>query len=294
MKIAFFGAGNMGEPMALHLIRAGHEITIFNRTPSKVASLAQAGANVTKSPAEAARAAEILVTMLADDQALRDTILPSAGAIESLPRGSVHMCTSTISVALSKELAREHAGRGQGYVAAPVLGRPEAAAGKKLWVLAAGPRDQVERCRPVMEGIGRAITVIGEEAWRANVVKITINFMIASMIETIGEAFALARKHGIDPHEFLGVMNPFFDSPIYTNYGGIIADRKFEPAGFRLKLGLKDINLALAAAQDAAVPMPLASLIHDHYLGAIARGAEDADWAAVAEAAARNAGLGSE
>ncbi|HVB98647.1 MAG TPA: NAD(P)-dependent oxidoreductase [Candidatus Dormibacteraeota bacterium] len=290
MKIAFFGAGNMGEPMALNLMRAGHEITVFNRTPAKAAALENAGAKVAKAPAEALQEAEVAITMLADDQALRDTLLAS-DAIRALPRGAIHMGCSTISVALSKQLEREHARRGQGYVAAPVLGRPDAAAEKKLWVLAAGPREQVERCRPLMEAIGRGISVVGEQPWQANVTKIAANFMIASVLETLGEAFALVRKSGMDPHAFLAVMNPFFNSPIYTNYGRIIADGQFEPAGFRLQLGLKDVNMALAAAQDAASPLPLASLIRDHLLSAIAHGREDADWSALTEVIARNAGL---
>ncbi|HVB34000.1 MAG TPA: NAD(P)-dependent oxidoreductase [Patescibacteria group bacterium] len=291
MKIAFLGLGNMGEPMALNLIRAGHEVTVFNRTAAKAAALAEAGARVAKSPADAVREAEAAISILANDQALRETILSDGAAIETLPRGAVHMCCATISVTLSKELAREHAKRGQGYVAAPVLGRPEAAAAKNLWIVAAGPPDQVERCRPLMEAMGRGISVMGEHPWQANVTKIAANFMIASALETMGEAFALIRKSGMDPRGFLEVMNPFFNSPIYTNYSRIIAGRQFDPAGFRLKLGLKDVGLALEAAQDLAVPMPLASLIRDHYLDAIAHGREDSDWSAVAEVAARNAGL---
>lgn len=293
MKIAFLGAGNMGTPMALNLMRAGHKVTIFNRTPAKAAKFEDAGAKVAKTPAEALAGAEVAVTMLADDTALRDTILAPA-AIEALPRGATHMGCSTISVALSKQLEREHARRGQGYVAAPVLGRPEAAAEKKLWVLAAGPRDQMDRCRPLMEAIGRGISVMGDQPWQANVTKIAVNFTIASVLETLGEAFALVRKSGIDPHALLEVMNPLFNCPIYTYYGRIMADRQFEPAGFRLKLGLKDVNLALEAGQDAAVPMPVASLIRDHYLSAVAHGREDADWSALAEVIAQNAGLENE
>jgi 3-hydroxyisobutyrate dehydrogenase-like beta-hydroxyacid dehydrogenase len=292
MKVAFIGAGNMGAPMALNLIRAGHELSVYNRSREKLEPLAKAGARIADSPADAVRGAEVAITMLANDSAVREAMLDSqTPAIDSLARGAVHMCTSTISVALSKELAEAHAARSQGYVASPVLGRPDSAAGKNLWVMAAGPPDHVNRCRPLMDAMGRAVTVVGEEAWRANLTKIAVNFMLASMLEAMGEAFALVRKSGVDLHQFLEIQNGIFNSPVYANYGNIIADRRFEPAGFRLVLGLKDIGLALEAAQESAVPMPLASLIRDNYLHAIAHGRADTDWSAVAEVAAQNAGL---
>jgi 3-hydroxyisobutyrate dehydrogenase-like beta-hydroxyacid dehydrogenase len=289
MKIAFLGAGNMGAPMALNLIRAGHELSVWNRTREKLEPLAEAGARIAASPADAVRGAEVAITMLANDHAVRDAMLSSA--LDTLARGAVHMCTSTISVALSKDLAEIHAARGQGYVASPVLGRPDSAAGKQLWIMAAGPPDHVNRCRPLMDAMGRAVTVVGEEAWRANLTKIAMNFLLASLLEATGEAFALVRKSGVDLHQFLEIMNGLFNSPVYANYGSIIADRRFEPAGFRLALGLKDVGLALEASQESAVPMPLASLLRDSYLNAIAHGRADADWSAVAEVAAKNAGL---
>jgi 3-hydroxyisobutyrate dehydrogenase-like beta-hydroxyacid dehydrogenase len=227
--------------------------------------------------------------MLADDQAVRDTML--VDALSALRAGAVHMCTSTISVALSKELAAAHAAHRQGYVAAPVLGRPEAAAAKQLWVMAAGPKDQIERCRPLMDAIGRGVSVMGEQPWQANLTKIAVNFMIASVLETLGESAALVRKAGMDVHAFLDVVNALFNSPVYANYGKIVADRRFEPAGFRLVLGLKDITLALDAAGGERVPLPLASLIRDRYLDAIAHGQGDADWSALSEVSARHAGI---
>ncbi len=289
LKIAFFGTGNMGEPMALNLLKAGHEVIAFNRTPAKLAPLEKAGARIAHSPAGAVEGVDAAITMLANDQAVRDTML--GPAIEVLPAGAVHMCTSTISVGFSKELAVEHARHAQHYVAAPVLGRPDAARDKRLWVMAAGPRGQVERCKPIMEAIGRGITIVGAEPWQANVTKIGANFMLMAMLEAMGESFALVRKSGVDPHLFLEVINGIFNSPVYSIYGKIVADRQFEPAGFRLALGMKDAGLALAAGQDAAVPLPLASLIHDHFLSAIAHGLADADWAALTEVSARAAGL---
>jgi 3-hydroxyisobutyrate dehydrogenase-like beta-hydroxyacid dehydrogenase len=281
--------------MALNLVHAGHELTVYNRTRERADGLVKEGVRVAGSPAAAVRGAEVAITMLANDQAVRDAMLVPAGetgaAIDSLPSRAIHMCTSTISVALSKELAERHAARGQGYVAAPVLGRPDSAAQKTLWIIAAGPPDHVERCRPLMEALGRAATVMGEEAWRANLTKIAVNFMLASMLEAMGEALALVSKSGIDAQRFLEVLNGLFNSPVYANYGKIIAEQRFEPAGFKLRLGLKDVDLALEAAHESAVPMPLASLIRDRYLNAIAHGRGEADWAALAEVAAHDAGL---
>ena len=290
MKVAFIGAGNMGTPMALNLIRAGHDLAVYNRTRDKLEPLGQAGARIANSPADAVRGAEVVITMLANDHAVREAILES-NAIDALARGAIHMSASTISVALSKELAEVHAAIGQGYVASPVLGRPDSAGAQKLWVMAAGPPDQVNRCRPLMDAMGRAVTVVGEEAWHANLAKIAMNFMLAAMLETMGEAFALVRKSGIGLDVFLEIMNGLFNSPVYTNYGKIVADSRFEPAGFRLTLGLKDIGLALEAAQDLAVPLPVASLVRDHYLDAMAHGRADADWSAITEVSAKNAGL---
>ena len=192
--------------------------------------MAKEGARVADSPAAAVRGVEVAITTLANDRAVRDAMLVPAqqagAAIDALPNGAIHMCTSTISVALSKELAEKHAARSQGYVAAPVLGRPDAAAQKKLWIIAAGPPADVQRCRPLMEAMGRAVTVMAEQAWRANLTKIAVNFMLASMLEAMGEAIALMRNC------FSRVLNGLFNSPVYANCGKIIAEQRFEPAGF--------------------------------------------------------------
>ena len=223
--------------------------------------------------------AEAVVTMMADDHAVEETL--AAGVWDAMAQGAVHIGMSTVSVAFSKRLAKEHARRGQAYVAAPVFGRPEAAAEQKLWVVAAGPAEQVARCRPLFEAIGRGLSVVGTEASAANVVKVAGNFTLAAAIEALGEAFALARASGLDPRTFLEVVNSaLYQSPVYAVYGGIIADKRFEPAGFHLRLGLKDARLALAAADAATVPMPLASLIHDRMLRGVAEGKGDIDWSA--------------
>ena len=207
------------------------------------------------------------------------------------PRGAIHMGMSTISVELSKQLAEAHAATGQSYIASPVLGRPEAAEAQKLWLIAAGEPEQVERCRPLMDALGRGVTIAGSEPWQANMVKIAANFTLASMLETLGEAIALMRKAGVEAGQFLEVINSLYQSPVYAIYGRIIAEENYEPAGFRMKLGLKDVGLALAAAGAEMAPMPLASLLHDHYMEGVARGYGDRDWAALAQLAAEHAGV---
>jgi 3-hydroxyisobutyrate dehydrogenase-like beta-hydroxyacid dehydrogenase len=293
MRIGFIGIGNMGEPMARNLLLAGHDVAVYNRTRQRAEALGREGARTAASPAEAAADADVLITMLADDQALRGTVLEGGRpAIDALRRGAIHMSSSTISLEMSKELERRHGERGQGYIAPPVIGRADAAAERRLWVIAAGPPDQIAHCRPVMEALGRGVTVVGEEPWKANVVKIGVNFVLASMVEALGESYALVEKHGVDPHLFLAVLNGgAFQSPVFENYGTRIADHRYQPAGFSLLLGLKDTQLALAAAESAAAPLPFAGVLRDRFLQALAYGQGDLDWAAIAEIARINANL---
>jgi 3-hydroxyisobutyrate dehydrogenase-like beta-hydroxyacid dehydrogenase len=213
------------------------------------------------------------------------------GIAGGLARGAVHISSSTISTALARRLAAEHANRGQRYLSAPVFGRPDVAEAKQLLVVAGGPAEVVERCRPLFDAVGRQTFVAGAEAWQANAVKLCGNFMIASLLETFGEAYATLRKSNVDPHLFLEVMNALFASPVYANYGRILADQQFEPAGFALKLGLKDARLVLETAQECAAPMPLASLIRDHLLSGMANGQAEMDWSSLARVIARDAGL---
>jgi 3-hydroxyisobutyrate dehydrogenase-like beta-hydroxyacid dehydrogenase len=291
MTIAFLGAGNMGEPMARNLLRAGHQVRIFNRTRAKAAPLEASGATVASSVSDAVRGADILITMLANDEAVHETLLGAPGAIDALRGDAIHISTSTISVRLSKELAHEHGRRGQSFVAAPVLGRPDAAADKRLWIIAAGTRATIDRCTPIFDALGRGLSVVGEQPWQANVTKIAVNFTLAAALEAMGEATALIRKSDVEPRVFIDVLNALFGSPVYENYGRMIADRAFEPAGFRLALGLKDVGLTLDASRDLTVPMPMAGVLRDQFLSGIAGGLEDADWSAVSEVAARHAGL---
>ncbi len=292
MKVAFIGLGNMGSHMARHLLGAGHDVTLWNRTLSKAEELRSQGANVAKSPGEAAKDAEAVITMLVDDPAVESAVLHPGGVLESLPPNAVHISMSTISVALSRKLAEEHARRGHKYIAAPVFGRPEAAEAGKLFIVAAGDKGAVERYRPLLEALGQRVFFIGDKPEMANVVKLSGNFLIASVIESLGEAIALTRKYGIDPHQYVDFLtNSLFAAPVYKTYGNLIADEKYQPAGFKMRLGLKDVKLALAAAESADTPLPVASMIRDHMLTAIARGMEDMDWSATAKLAAENAGL---
>lgn len=291
MKIGFAGLGRMGAGMARNLLRAGHELTVYNRSREKAEPIEREGARVAETPAGAAREADVVITMLADDRALEDVAFGDRGILAGLPEGAIHISSSTISTALARRLTAVHAGRNQRFLSAPVFGRPEAAEAKRLVVVASGPAELVEECRPLFEAIGRQTFTVGAEPWQANAVKLCGNFMIASVIESFGESFATLRKAGVDPHAFLEILNSLFGSPVYANYGKIIADEKFEPAGFALKLGLKDVRLALAAAEECASPMPFASVIRDHFLAAIANGQSELDWSSVAMVAARQAGL---
>ena len=281
----------MGAHMARNLLPAGHTLTIHNRTRSKAAALAAEGAKVTDSPADAVSGCDAVITMLSDDHAVEDAVFGNAGIASTLPPGAIHISCSTISTKLARRLALEHNERGQLYLSAPVFGRPEAAEAKKLLVVAAGSKDLIDRCQEVFDAIGRQTFVAGQEPWQANAVKLCGNFMIASMIESFGEANATLRKGNVDPHLFLEVMNALFASPVYANYGRIIADEQFEPAGFALRLGLKDVRLMLETAQECQAPMPVASLIRDHFLSAMAAGQADQDWSGLVRIAARNAGL---
>ncbi|HET7471054.1 MAG TPA: NAD(P)-dependent oxidoreductase [Gemmatimonadales bacterium] len=290
MKVGFVGLGDMGLAMADNLRRAGHDLTVYNRTRARAEALA--GARVAATPGEAAAGAEVVVSMLADDLAVEQVIFGPEGVMRSLAPGAVHAGMSTISHELTRRLAAEHAREGQHYVAAPVFGRPDAARAAKLWIVAAGPSEAVERCRPLFGAMGQGTDVVGDDPVRAAVLKIGGNFLLVAAIEAMGEAFALVRKYGIAPAQLLEIVNGrLLRSPVYENYGKLIAEERFDPPGFRLRHGLKDAKLALAAGEDAAAPLPIASLARDRYLAAMARGWGDLDWAALAWVSALAAGL---
>ncbi len=230
--------------------------------------------------------------MLADDAAVEEVVFGSGGVLAALGPNTLHVGSSTNSVALAQRLADAHAQAGKTYVAAPVFGRPEAAAAAKLFIVAAGPAEAVARCQPLFDAIGQRTYVVGESAPAANVIKLAGNFLLGSVIESLGEAFALIRKSGIEPEQFLELITTsVFTAPVYKVYGPLIVRQAYQPAGFKVLLALKDIRLVLAAAESAAVPMPVASLLRDHALAAIERGYQDWDIAAIAKISADNAGL---
>jgi 3-hydroxyisobutyrate dehydrogenase-like beta-hydroxyacid dehydrogenase len=290
MDVGFIGLGQMGSAIAVNLVKAGHRVVVYNRTRAKAEALASQGAEVAESLADACR--PVLITMLADDAAVEAVFFGAGDALSALGQGAVHISMSTISVAFSDRLAEAHRKAGQAYVAAPVFGRPEAAAAAKLFVVAAGPEQTLAQCQPLFDAIGQRTFVIGDKPSSANLVKLSGNFLLAAMIECLGEAFALTRKGGIEPHLYLEILtSTLFSAPAYKTYGTLIANQQYEPAGFKMSLGLKDIRLALAAADALATPMPVASLVHDHFLSGVAQGAGDSDWSALARLAAANAGL---
>jgi 3-hydroxyisobutyrate dehydrogenase-like beta-hydroxyacid dehydrogenase len=289
MKIAFIGLGNMGRGMAQNLIKAGHQLTVWNRTRSRAEGL---NAKVANTPADAARDAEVTITMLADDNAVESVVFGRDGFLEALPAAATHVSMSTISVELSRRMNQAHSEHKQHYVAAPVFGRPSAAEAAKLFIVVAGPETAVHKCEPLFSAMGQRTFKISTDPIQANIIKLSGNFMIANIIESLGEAIALTRKYGVEPQAFVDFLtNSLFNAPIFKTYGDLVAGAKYEPAGFKLRLGLKDIRLALVAADSAEVPLPAASLIHDHFLAATANGMGDLDWSALALLAAKNAGL---
>ena len=279
----------MGAAMAANLIKARHEVTVYNRSPEKAGPLVALGATAATRIADAC-GGEAVVTMLADDHAVESVVFGEGGIGATLSPGAVHVSCSTISVALSRRLAQAHKDAGQRFVAAPVFGRPEAAAAAKLFVVAGGATDAVESCRTLLNAIGQRIFVMSEQADAANLVKLSGNFLIAAVIESLGEAMALVSKGGVDLHTYLDLLtSTLFSAPVYRTYGGLIVDQQFEPAGFAALLGHKDIRLALAAADDLRVPLPLASLLRDRFLALLAHGGEKLDWSAIGRLASKDA-----
>jgi len=292
MNVGFIGLGRMGTGMAASLLRAGHDVTVYNRTPDRVRPLVELGARTAARVRDACRG-DAVVTMLADDSAVEAVAFGHDGVVDVLREGAIHVSMSTISVGLSERLATTHANARQRFVAAPVFGRPEAAAAAKLFIVAGGAPDAVEACRPLFEAMGQKAFLVGDDPKAANLVKLSGNFLIASVIEALGEALALVGKAGIDRRRYLEFLtSTLFTAPMYKSYGALIVEEKFEPAGFAAPLGEKDIRLTLAAAETLRVPMPLASLLRDRLLTLLARGGDALDWSAIGQLAASDAGLG--
>ena len=291
MEAALIGLGKMGTGIAKSLLRAGHRVAVYNRTPSRAEALRADGAIVAATVSEACRSG-IVLTMVADDAALEGLVFGEGGILASLPRGAVHISLSTISVSLSDRLSSEHARAGQGFLAAPVFGRPDAAEAGRLAVVVGGAETLVQKCKPLLEAMGAKLFVVGERPSMANVVKLSGNFLIASVLESLSEALAFARKSGVDAGALMEFLTAtLFNAPVYKTYGELIVQGKHEPAGFALPLGLKDVRLVLQAAEAASVPMPIASVVRDRFITAMARGNQDKDWSVIGRVAAEDAGL---
>jgi 3-hydroxyisobutyrate dehydrogenase-like beta-hydroxyacid dehydrogenase len=290
MNIGFIGLGNMGSAMATNLMKAGHQVTVYNRSRGKVYALAAEGAQPAASVSDACQG-DVVFTMLANDEAVEGFVFGDGGILASLAQDATHVSSSTISVALSERLTAAHADAGQQFVAAPVFGRPEAAQAAKLFVVAAGATKPVQALTGIFDAFSQKTFVVSEEPKTANLIKLSGNFLVMSVIETVGEAMAMVSKAGVDKHQYLDILtSTLFGAPIYKTYGALIAGEEFEPAGFAAALGQKDIRLVLAAAEDLQVPMPVASLLRDRFLALLARGGENLDWSAVGALAAWEAG----
>jgi 3-hydroxyisobutyrate dehydrogenase-like beta-hydroxyacid dehydrogenase len=290
--LGFIGLGNMGAAIAANLLKAGYGLRVYNRTAAKAAPLVEQGATLPSKPAEVAQPGGIVLTMVADDHALEELCLASGSFVERLGSGGIHISMSTIAPATAERLAEHHAKYGVTYLASPVFGRPEAAAAAKLWVCTSGPSAAKQRVQPILAAIGQGVFDFGEGVASANVVKLCGNFLIASAIESLAESLTLAEKNGVDKKAVADMLGKsILACPVYQGYSKQIAEERFEPAGFRLALGLKDITLALQAATAKSMPMPVGSLLRDRWLASVAKGRENFDWTAVALSVAEDAGL---
>jgi 3-hydroxyisobutyrate dehydrogenase-like beta-hydroxyacid dehydrogenase len=292
-KIGFIGLGNMGTHMANNLIKAGYHLQVYNRTEEKILEFDQASVTVCKTPAEAATGVPVLISMLSEDEVVRESIVGEHGILKTFPANAVHISMSTIGPDTAEEMAKLHEAAGSKYIASPVFGRPEAAEAKKLFICISGDKDAKEIAKPVLENLGQRIIDFGDKVGGANVVKVAGNFMIIASLEMMAEAFTLAEKNGLDRTqvaEFFG--STIFNAPIYQNYGRLIANKQYEPVGFKASLGYKDARLAVKLAQLSKTPMPAATLAHDRLLSAVAKGWGDRDWVeGVARGVSEDAGV---
>ena len=290
--IGFIGLGGMGSAMAANLIKAGFSVKVYNRTPARAEPLVTLGATQAHTPAEAATEGGIVVTMLTNDDAVQSTAFGDAGFGQALGSGGIHLSMSTIAPETSRELAKRHSEQSSAFVAAPVFGKPDAAAAQKLWIATSGPADAKARVQPLLDAMGQGVYDFGDDPSAASVVKLSGNFLLGAAIEALGEAFTLAQKSGLsrtDVYEFF--TQTLFACPVYKNYGKMIAEEVYQPIGAVPSLIRKDFGLILQESKNAAVPMPLASLVHDRLTALVAKGREDRDWAGFAEEISESAGL---
>jgi 3-hydroxyisobutyrate dehydrogenase-like beta-hydroxyacid dehydrogenase len=292
MKVGFLGLGRMGSGIAANILKAGHDLKVWNRSPEKAEPLVRSGAVLSHTPREAADGREIVVTMLADDAALDEVISGDDGLIAGMHANALHVSMSTIAVATADAVSARHASHRQRFISACVFGRPDAAAEGKLFVVSAGAAAEIEQARSILEAIGQRVFVVGERPSAANLVKLCGNFTILAAIETMGEAMALAEKGGVGKAKLLEVLTgTLFDAPVYRTYGPILVNESFRPAGFAAPLGFKDMRLAGEAAEKSVTPMPLLSLLRDRLLETIAKEGADIDWSGIARTSAKDAGL---
>jgi 3-hydroxyisobutyrate dehydrogenase-like beta-hydroxyacid dehydrogenase len=292
-SVGFLGLGNMGQGMALSLVEKGYALRVWNRTAAKAEPVVARGAILANRPEDAVEPGGIVVSMLSDDKVVSDLFAPGGPLLSRLGSGGLHISMSTIHPDTSRRLAREHANVGAAYVTAPVFGRPEAAASGNLWILASGPEPARRRAAPLLAAMGRTTFELGDDPGGANVAKLCGNFVIAAAIEAMGEVAAFAEKSGVGAGPVLDMLGQtLFACPPYRGYGKQIAQRQFLPAGFRLVLGLKDIELAMSAARSVSVPMPLAALLRDRALASVNKGRGDWEWSAFTLEAAEDAGIG--
>ena len=292
MKVGFIGTGRMGQAMVRRLLDANHDVGVYNRTAAKVKPLADAGAKLLPSIAEAARYGNAVYSMLADDAAVEDVVFQNSGLLESLPKGGIHICAGTHGIPTIRRIKNAHADKGQVLICAPMVGRPELVTGGQAGILASGPADAIARCKPLFDAIGRRTFDGGTEPEAAAAMKIANNFVLGCAIEAMGEGFSLTRKYGVATSVFYDVMTDFlFNCSAYKVYGKIIVDESYAKVGQMAVLGLKDANLALDAGNVAAVPLPSGNVWRDRLVGAVAHGDGDKDWAVMALEQARASGL---
>jgi 3-hydroxyisobutyrate dehydrogenase-like beta-hydroxyacid dehydrogenase len=293
MIVAFIGLGNMGQAIAHNLLKGGHQLTVFNRTKEKANTLLDAGAQWAATPAEAAEQAEVVFTMLTDDSALRDVVTGEFGFLDRLPSGAIHLSCSTIAPDTARQLAELHQQRETTYVACPVFGKPDAAAAAKLWLTISGDAAAKQKIRPLLDLIGQGVYDFGDDPGAANVVKLSGNFLLGCAIEAMAEAFTLAEKNGIDRTAvWTFFTDTLFNSPVYKNYGKMVAEEVYEPVGAAPALIRKDIRLVLDEAQKSLVPMPFGQIVHQQLTATVAKGVENIDWAGFAGEVSENAGVG--
>jgi 3-hydroxyisobutyrate dehydrogenase-like beta-hydroxyacid dehydrogenase len=291
MKVGFIGTGRMGGAMVGRLLAASHDIGVYNRTPAKVKPLADQGAKIVGSVADAARYGDVIYTMLADDTALEDVVFRQ-GLLDALPKGGTHVCAGTHGIPVIKKLKAAHADEGQFLICAPMMGRPELVSSGTAGVFASGPADAMKKCKPLFDALGRKTFEGGDDPEAATAMKIANNFVLGCAIEAMGEGFALTRKYGVDTSVFFDVMTDgLFNCSAYKVYGKIMVDESYSKVGQMAVLGLKDANLALEAGNIAAVPLPSGNVWRDRLVGAVAHGDGDKDWAVMALEQARASGL---